>query len=69
MGTPLGPKYIPHTCMDPLGILCFWSVGGSYWVGIRESKVVCWQIHLQSTRVAAEGSGKKISSRRQIEGE
>ena len=21
MGTPLGPKYIPYTYMDPLGIL------------------------------------------------
>ena len=22
MGTPLGPKYIPHTYMDPLGLWC-----------------------------------------------
>ena len=22
MGTPLGPKYIPYTYMDPLGIFC-----------------------------------------------
>ena len=22
MGTPLGPKYMPHTYMDPFGIGC-----------------------------------------------
>ena len=26
MGTPLGPKYIPYTYMDPLGIMA--HVGG-----------------------------------------
>ena len=25
MGTPLGPKYIPYTYMDPLGV-CFGSL-------------------------------------------
>ena len=29
MGTPLGPKYIPYTYMDPLGIDSWETVGGS----------------------------------------
>ena len=35
MGTPLGPKYIPYTYMDPLGIEIlshfarFWELGPS----------------------------------------
>ena len=26
MGTPLGPKYIPYTYMDPLGYVGTWSL-------------------------------------------
>ena len=27
MGTPLGPKYIPYTYMDPLGMLASFAPG------------------------------------------
>ena len=27
MGTPLGPKYIPRTYMDPLGLSELWAGG------------------------------------------
>ena len=42
MGTPLGPKYIPYTYMDPLGTRIFvrrlgWRSLAKAWVGQNEA--------------------------------
>ena len=52
MGTPLGPKYIPYTYMDPLGMItCFFGVGSS--------KVVLYLMY--SNKIASKFYYYKIS--------
>ena len=35
MGTPLGPKYIPYTYMDPLGLLTLCLNSSLSFVGLK----------------------------------
>ena len=42
MGTPLGPKYIPYTYMDPMGV--FWVGWGGFGGALFDNHLCCLKI-------------------------
>ena len=51
MGTPLGPKYIPYTYMDPLGK----SLPGKMPTELPEAFGALWPWHLPSEMIRVLG--------------